>query len=84
MALRTRRVGALAGRCSSSLHPIPDPLALAVLEGARAAGITTYQSPNGEMMEAAAGASLTDLRVRDGQRQSVSAPTRIPSWTSRT
>jgi choline dehydrogenase len=51
--------------------PNPDPLALAVLEGARAVGIPTYQSPNGEMMEAAAGASITDLRVRDGQRQSV-------------
>jgi choline dehydrogenase len=51
--------------------PNPDALALATLEGARAAGIPIYQSPNGTMMEADAGASLTDLRMRDGQRQSV-------------
>jgi choline dehydrogenase len=53
----------------SALHP--DPLAVAVLEGASTVGIPRYESPNGRMMEAAAGAALTDLRIRDGQRQSV-------------
>jgi choline dehydrogenase len=51
--------------------PDPDALALATLEGARGAGIPTYGSPNGAMMEAGAGASLTDVRIRDGRRQSV-------------
>jgi choline dehydrogenase len=51
--------------------PNPDALALATLKGARAAGIPTYGSPNGAMMEADAGASLTDVRIRDGKRLSI-------------
>ncbi len=51
--------------------PNPDALALATLEGARAAGIPTYGSPNGEMMEAGTGAALTDMRMRDGKRCSI-------------
>jgi choline dehydrogenase len=51
--------------------PNPDALALATLEGARAAGIPTYGSPNGAMMEAGVGASFTDVLMHDGQRQSV-------------
>jgi choline dehydrogenase len=51
--------------------PNPDPVALATVEGARAVGIPNFNSPNGEMMEAGAGASLAELRVRDGIRQSV-------------
>jgi choline dehydrogenase len=49
----------------------PDPLALATIEGARAVGIPRFDSPNGAMMEAGAGTSLAELRVRDGIRQSV-------------
>jgi len=45
--------------------------ALAVLEGARSVGIPTYENQNGRLMESAGGASIIDLRVRDGKRQSV-------------
>jgi choline dehydrogenase len=51
--------------------PAPNPIAPALLQGARAAGIPTFESQNGSLMEGAGGASLTDLRVRDGERQSV-------------
>jgi choline dehydrogenase len=52
--------------------PIPQPLALATLEGARSVGIPTFENANGAMMEAEAGASIADLRVRDdGTRESV-------------
>lgn len=49
----------------------PNPIAPAVVEGARLAGIPTYDSNNGVMMERDGGASLIDLRVKDGRRQSV-------------
>jgi choline dehydrogenase len=45
--------------------------ALAVLEGARSVGIPTYENQNGRLMESGGGASIIDLRVRDGKRQSV-------------
>jgi len=45
--------------------------ALAMLEGARSVGIPTYESQNGRLMESAGGASIIDLRVREGKRQSV-------------
>ena len=45
--------------------------ALAVLEGARSVGIPTYENQNGRLMESAGGASIIDLRVREGKRQSV-------------
>jgi len=51
--------------------PGPNPVAPAMLEGARSVGIPTFQSPNGLMMEGIGGASIADLRVRDGMRQSV-------------
>ena len=51
--------------------PQPDPLGMAVIEGAGAVGIPRYESPNGRMMEVPAGAAVTDVRFRDGQRQSV-------------
>jgi choline dehydrogenase len=56
------------------VQPAADPksLAAAVVEGANAVGIPRYESPNGRMMEAAAGAALSDVCVRqDGKRQSV-------------
>jgi choline dehydrogenase len=49
----------------------PDSLAPAILEGARSLGIPTFENPNGRLMEADCGASMIDLRVRDGKRQSV-------------
>jgi choline dehydrogenase len=49
----------------------PHPIAQAILEGARAAGIPTYESVNGVMSEREGGASTVELRVRDGRRNSV-------------
>jgi choline dehydrogenase len=51
--------------------PDPNPIAPAMVEGARSVGIPSFENPNGRMMEGAGGASLTDVRVRDGYRQSV-------------
>jgi choline dehydrogenase len=51
--------------------PDPNPIAPAALEGARSVGIPTFENQNGRMMEGAGGASIFDLRVRDGYRQSV-------------
>ena len=51
--------------------PNPNPLAPATVEGARSIGIPTFENPNGRMMEADGGASITDVRARDGKRQSV-------------
>jgi choline dehydrogenase len=51
--------------------PDPHPIAHAMVESAKTAGIPTFGSNNGAMMEAYGGASLLDLRVRDGYRQSV-------------
>src|SRR6202158_5805717 len=51
--------------------PDPNPIAPAALEGARSVGIPTFENQNGRMMESAGGASIFDLRVRDGCRQSV-------------
>jgi choline dehydrogenase len=51
--------------------PDPNPVAPAMLEAARSVGIPTFQSQNGLMMEGEGGASIMDVRVRDGMRQSV-------------
>jgi choline dehydrogenase len=51
--------------------PDPHPIAPAALEGARSVGIPTFESHNGRMMEGDGGASILDVRVRDGYRQSV-------------
>ena len=48
--------------------PDPNPVAPAMLEGARSVGIPTFQSQNGLMMEGNGGASIMDLRVRDGMQ----------------
>ena len=50
--------------------PDPNPIAPAMIEGARSIGIPTFQSQNGQMMEGAGGAAILELRVRDGKRQS--------------
>jgi choline dehydrogenase len=51
--------------------PDPNPVAPAALEAACSVGIPTFENQNGRMMEGAGGASIFDLRVRDGCRQSV-------------
>lgn len=52
--------------------PNPHPLAPAVVEAARSLGLATFENPNGRMMEAGSGASISDLRVRDDDsRESV-------------
>src|SRR6266436_6097108 len=51
--------------------PDPNPVAPAMVEGARSVGIPTFQSQNGLMMEGEGGASIMDVRVRGGMRQSV-------------
>lgn len=55
------------------VQPAPDasPMAAAMVVGARTCGIPIYENPNGRMMEGDGGASLTDLRIKDGQRESV-------------
>jgi choline dehydrogenase len=49
----------------------PNPVAPAVVEAARSTGIPTFAGPNAAMMEARSGASLTELLIRDGERQSI-------------
>jgi choline dehydrogenase len=51
--------------------PDPNPIAPAMLEGARSVGIPTFENQNGRMMEGAGGNSIFDVRLRDGKRQSV-------------
>jgi choline dehydrogenase len=51
--------------------PDPNPIAPAMVEGARSIGMPTFDSNNGRLMEGDGGASIVDLRVRDGKRLSV-------------
>jgi choline dehydrogenase len=51
--------------------PDPNPIAPAMLEGARSVGIATFENQNGRMMEGEGGASIFDMLVREGKRQSV-------------
>jgi choline dehydrogenase len=51
--------------------PDPNPIAPAMVEGARSIGMRTFDSNNGRLMEADGGASIFDLRIRDGKRLSV-------------
>src|SRR5215471_10254260 len=50
--------------------PDPNPIAPAMVEGARSVGIPSFENHNGRMMEGDGGAALLDLRLRDGQRLS--------------
>jgi choline dehydrogenase len=50
--------------------PDPSPIAPAMVEGARSAGIPTFESHNGRMMESGGGASILDVRIRNGKRLS--------------
>ncbi len=49
----------------------PNPVAPAMVEGARSVGIPAYENQNGRMMEGEGGAAIADVRTRDGKRQSV-------------
>ncbi|MBP2511268.1 choline dehydrogenase-like flavoprotein [Agrobacterium tumefaciens] len=49
----------------------PQPIAQALLSASSAVGVPIFDSTNGEMMEAPGGASITELRIRDGKRESV-------------
>jgi choline dehydrogenase len=51
--------------------PDPSPVAPAMLEAARSVGIPTFENQNGRMMEGRGGASIIDMRARNGKRQSV-------------
>jgi choline dehydrogenase len=51
--------------------PDPSPIAPAMLEGARSIGLPTFENQNGRMMEGDGGASIFDLLIRDGKRQSM-------------
>jgi choline dehydrogenase len=42
-----------------------------MVDAARSVGIPTFESHNGRMMEGDGGASILDLIVRDGKRQSI-------------
>ncbi|WP_460125938.1 GMC family oxidoreductase [Pseudomonas sp. S2_C03] len=49
----------------------PQPLAWATLEAASGLGIPRFDSANGEMMEGHGGIAIADLRINQGQRESV-------------
>jgi len=49
----------------------PQPVARAMIAGARGLGIPTFDSPNGEMMEGRGGAAINDLIIRAGRRSSM-------------
>jgi len=55
------------------VQPKPDssPVARAFLEGIRSVGIPIFENQNGRLMEADGGASVPDMQIRDGKRQSV-------------
>jgi choline dehydrogenase len=65
---RRRGTGGLAFVQSA---PDPNPIAPAMVEAARSVGMPTFDSNNGRLMEGEGGASILDLRVRDGKRLSV-------------
>jgi choline dehydrogenase len=50
--------------------PDPKPIGRAVVESARSIGIPTFASNNGRLMESDGGASILDVRARDGKRLS--------------
>jgi len=49
----------------------PQPIAQALIDAAGTAGIPIFDNPNGEMMESAGGASIAELRIKDGRRETV-------------
>src|SRR5260370_2784536 len=59
--------------------PDPNPIAPALLEGARSVGIPTFEHQNGRLMEGEGGAAIFDMLVRAGKRQSASRSYAFPS-----
>jgi choline dehydrogenase len=59
------------GRVFVQPAPDPNPIAPAMVQGAHSIGIPSFESQNGHMMEGDGGATILELRVRDGKRQSV-------------
>jgi choline dehydrogenase len=51
--------------------PEPCPLAPATLMAARSIGIPTFESPNARMMEGPGGAAISEIRARNGKRESI-------------
>ncbi len=51
--------------------PDPNPVAPAMLDAARSIGIPTFENQNGRMMEGDGGASIIDIRAKNGKRQSI-------------
>src|SRR5215471_450901 len=49
----------------------PNPAVQALFGGIRSLGIPIFENQNGRIMEADGGASVADMRIRDGKRQSV-------------
>jgi len=49
----------------------PTPAVRALFEAIRSLGIPIFENQNGRIMEADGGASVADMRIRDGKRQSV-------------
>src|SRR5262245_38342800 len=49
----------------------PTPAVRALFEARRSLGIPIFENQNGRIMEADGGASVPDMRIRDGKRQSV-------------
>lgn len=51
--------------------PDPNPIAPAMVEGARSVGLPGFENQNGRMMEGDGGASIVDLNVQEGRRRSI-------------
>ena len=51
--------------------PDPNPIAPAMVEGARSVGLPSFENQNGRMMEGDGGASIADLNVQHGRRLSI-------------
>lgn len=49
----------------------PSPVAAATVQAAHRIGAPEFDSPNGPMMEAKGGAAFNDMRIKNGQRESV-------------
>src|SRR5215470_11860659 len=49
----------------------PNPAVQALFDGIRSLGLPIFENQNGRIMEADGGASVADMSIRDGKRQSV-------------